>query len=89
MEWLPPSTRDTVGMLNDAIISAMARPASTSPPEVFNSTSRPAMFRSSSIEASIGSTWSYLVVLLVPGAFSWPSTSPMMDSRWIFPGPGP
>ena len=27
MEWLPPSTKDTVGLLRDAIISAIASPA--------------------------------------------------------------
>jgi len=52
MEWLPPRTRDTVGLLNDASISAMASPASTSPPIVFNSTSTPPISSLSSIAAS-------------------------------------
>ena len=34
MECPPPRTSDTVGLLSDAIISAIASPASTSPPTV-------------------------------------------------------
>lgn len=34
MEWLPPKTNDTVGLLSPDIISAIARPHSTSPPTV-------------------------------------------------------
>ena len=34
IEWPPPSTRDTVGFFIPAIISAMASPASISPPTV-------------------------------------------------------
>ena len=78
MEWPPPSTRDTVGTLKEAIISAMARPASTSPPTVLSKTRSPSTDLSSSIMASFGKTCSYLVVLLWDGADSCPSTSPMI-----------
>ena len=78
MECPPPSTRDTVGILREAIISAMASPASTSPPTVLRRTRRPSISSSSSTRASFGSTCSYFVVLLWEGADSWPSTSPMI-----------
>ena len=41
MEWPPPNTSVTVGLVMPAIISAMASPASTSPPMVCSSTNRP------------------------------------------------
>lgn len=67
MEWLPPSTRETVGLLKEASISAIASPASTSPPTVFKSTSTPLISSLSSMAASCGSTCSYFVVLVVGG----------------------
>ena len=79
IEWPPPSTRETVGLLKEAIISAMASPASTSPPTVFNKINNPSVSLLSSIMASFGSTCSYLVVLLLFGRHSCPSTSPIMD----------
>ena len=36
MEWLPPSTKETVGFESDATISAIASPLSTSPPMVLS-----------------------------------------------------
>ena len=77
MECPPPRTRETVGILKDAIISAMASPASTSPPTVFKRIRSPSISSSSSIRASFGNTCSYLVVLLCDGADSWPSISPI------------
>ena len=65
----------------EAIISAMARPASTSPPMVFKRTRMPSMSQLSSAMANCGRTCSYLVVLTFPGDCSWPSTSPIMDNR--------
>ena len=41
MECPPPSTRVTVGFVIPATISAMASPASMSPPTVFSSSSTP------------------------------------------------
>ena len=65
MECPPPSTRETVGILRDAIISAMASPASTSPPTVFKRIRSPSISSSSSMRASFGSTCSYLVAFAV------------------------
>ena len=48
------STRDTVGLLREEIISAIASPASTSPPIVFNRIKTPSIFLLSSIAASCG-----------------------------------
>ena len=78
MEWLPPRTMETVGLVIPAISSAMARPASTSPPTVFSRNSTPSTSRLSSSLASRGKTCSYLVVLAVLGAVVWPSIWPMM-----------
>jgi len=52
MEWPPPITRDTVTLLRLFIISAIARPASTSPPTVFKITNTPLMLLFCSIETS-------------------------------------
>ena len=70
IECPPPRTSDTVGILNEAIISAMASPASTSPPTVFKRISKPSISSSSSMMASFGSTCSYFVVLEWEGADS-------------------
>ena len=67
MEWPPPSTSDTVGFFIPAIISEMAKPASMSPPTVLSKISRPSISSLSSMDASSGSTCSYLVVLTVSG----------------------
>ncbi len=83
MEWLPPSTSDTVGLLKEAIISAMASPASTSPPMVLSRIRSPSTSQLSSIAASSGKICSYFVVLEVPFRLSCPSTSPIMVMRWI------
>ena len=61
IEWLPPSTKETVGFVIEAIISAMASPASTSPPIVLRITSRPSISSLSSMAASRGIMCSYLV----------------------------
>ena len=61
-------TDTTVGTVNDAIISAMASPASTSPPSVFNNTKTPSTSLSRSIWASFGRSSSYFVALLCPPA---------------------
>ena len=68
MEWLPPSTMETVGFVMLAISSAMASPASTSPPTVFRRNSTPSTSPLSSSLASNGRTCSYFVVLDVLGA---------------------
>ena len=68
MECPPPRTSDTVGLRIPATSSAMARPASTSPPTVFKIMSRPSMFGSSSTETICGITCSYFVVLFCDGA---------------------
>lgn len=63
MEWPPPSTRETDGLERLAIISAMARPASTSPPTVFRITSSPSISGFCSTATNCGMMCSYLVVL--------------------------
>ena len=68
MEWLPPRTRDTVGLDIEAITSEMASPASTSPPPLFSRMSRPSICSLPSMVASRGRTCSYLVLLLVGGS---------------------
>ena len=68
MECPPPSTRETVGFFIPAIISAMARPASISPPTVFSRSSSPSISSLSSMPARRGRTCSYLVVFTVSGA---------------------
>ena len=68
MEWPPPSTNDTEGFFIPAIISAMARPASMSPPTVLSRSSSPSISSLSSIPASNGRTCSYFVVFALSGA---------------------
>ena len=63
IECPPPMTIDTVGFFIPATNSAIASPASTSPPTVFNSIKSPSIFGSSSIATSCGITCSYFVVL--------------------------
>ena len=70
MEWLPPSTSETVGLDMEAITSEMASPASTSPPPLFSKIRRPSISPLPSIMASRGRTCSYFVLLLVGGS-SW------------------
>ena len=62
----------------DAIISASASPALTSPPTVFIRNNTPLILSSFSIAASCGRICSYLVVLLVAGRLSCPSISPII-----------
>ncbi len=57
-------TMDTVGLLRLVIISAMAKPASTSPPAVFNTMSIPFTLLSLSIAINCGIINSYLVDLV-------------------------
>ena len=68
MEWPPPSTKETVGFFMPAISSAMASPASTSPPMVLSSTSRPLISGVSSTAAIRGRICSYLVALVSSGS---------------------
>ena len=76
MECPPPSTSETVGFLMPAISSAMASPASTSPPQVLSRKSTPSISSLSSSAASSGRTCSYLVVFTVLGSRLWPSICP-------------
>ena len=54
MEWLSPITRDTVGLLSPAIISARASPAETSPPIVLITNKTPSISSLFSIDTSLG-----------------------------------
>ena len=65
MECPPPSTSVTAGFFMDATISAIASPASTSPPIVLRMSSRPSISRLSSTAQSSGIRCSYLVVFCV------------------------
>ena len=80
MEWLPPRTMETVGLVMPAISSAMARPASTSPPTVLSKNRTPSMSSDASSFANSGSMCSYLVVLVLGPASVWPSICPTMLS---------
>ena len=85
MEWLPPRTMETVGLVMPAMSSAMARPASTSPPTVFSRNSTPSTSSLSSSLARSGSTCSYFVVLAPLAAVLWPSIWPMMVRQYTAP----
>ena len=61
MECPPPSTSETVGFFIPEMSSAMASPASTSPPTVLSRNKTPSMSSLSSKYASSGSTCSYFV----------------------------
>ena len=78
MEWLPPSTRETVGLDMEAMSSAMASPASTSPPPLFSRINSPSIWSLSSTVARRGRTCSYFVLLLVGGRSWCPSICPTM-----------
>ena len=67
MECPPPSTSVTVGFVNEEIISAMARPASTSPPTVFSTIIMPSILEFCSAATSCGIRCSYFVVLFCGG----------------------
>ena len=67
IECPPPSTSETVGFFIPEISSAMASPASTSPPTVFRIIISPSMEGSCSMATSWGMTCSYLVVLFCGG----------------------
>ena len=83
MECPPPSTSVALGLEMLAISSASARPASTSPPTVFSSTSSPSMRGSSCTATSCGMTCSYLVVFCPCGASVCPSIWPMTVRQWM------
>ena len=68
IEWPPPKTSDTVGFFIPAISSAMPSPASTSPPTVLSSMSRPFISSDSSTAASSGMMCSYFVVFVSSGS---------------------
>jgi len=61
IECPPPSTRETVGFFIPAISSAIARPASTSPPIVLIKISSPSISSLSSTANSVGMHCSYFV----------------------------
>ena len=63
MECPPPNTKDTVGFFIPAMSSAMASPASMSPPTVLSKIRSPSISGSSSMATNWGMTCSYLVVL--------------------------
>ena len=67
IECPPPTTIDTVGVFIDDMSSAMASPASTSPPTVFMMMIRPSMVLSCSIATRAGMICSYFVVLFCGG----------------------
>ena len=73
-----PSTSETVGFDIEAIISARASPALTSPPTVFIRNNTPSISSLSSIDASCGRICSYFVDLLDAGRTSCPSISPII-----------
>ena len=87
MECPPPSTTAALGFEMLAISSASASPASTSPPTVFSSTSRPSTAGSSCTATNWGMTCSYLVVFWPGGASTWPSTCPTTVRQWMPWGP--
>ena len=62
----------------EAMTSAIARPASTSPPTVLSRMSRPSMLGDCSMAASWGMMCSYLVVLVEEFCAVWPSICPTM-----------
>ena len=70
IECPPPRTREAVGFFMPAISSAMASPASTSPPMVLSRISRPSISGDSSTAAIRGSTCSYFVLFVSSGR-SW------------------
>ena len=79
----PPITIDTVGFDKEFIISAIAKPASTSPPTVFNTINTPFTFSFLSIEINWGITCSYFVALAWAGRTWWPSICPIIGRTWI------
>lgn len=81
----PPSTSVTVGFVIPAMSSAMASPASMSPPTVLSRSSTPSTSSDCSSPASSGRTCSYFVVFVPCGAAQWPSIWPMMVRQWIVP----
>ena len=74
-------TRETEGLRIPATISAMARPASTSPPTVLSTSRKPFVFSLCSMLTSRGRMCSYLVALLVSGRTMCPSICPMMETQ--------
>ena len=85
IEWPPPSTRETVGLVMPAISSAIASPASTSPPTVFSSTSIPSISSACSTAAICGIRCSYLVVLFCAGSSMCPSIWPTIVMQCTVP----
>ena len=63
--------------------SAMASPASTSPPTVLSRNSTPSISSLSSRYARSGSTCSYLVAFCVFGSSICPSICPAMVRQWM------
>ena len=85
IECPPPSTSETVGLVMPAISSAMASPASTSPPTVLSSTSMPSISSACSAAAICGIRCSYLVVLFCAGSSMWPSICPTIVMQCTVP----
>ena len=86
IECPPPSTIETDGFDIPAIISAIASPASTSPPTVFSTTISPSTVLSCSIAASAGIRCSYFVVLVWGGRRKCPSICPIIDRQCMLCG---
>ena len=81
-----PKTSETVGLLIPAIISAIANPASTSPPTVFKSTISPSISGFSSIAYKLrAERCSYFVVLFCGGNTICPSPEPIIFRQCILP----
>ena len=85
IECPPPRTSETVGFDIPAMSSAIASPASTSPPTVLSSISSPVISGLSSIAASIGRTCSYFVVFTSSGRIWCPSIWPIMLRQCMLP----
>ena len=83
MECPPPSTSETVGFFIPEMSSAMASPASTSPPTVLSRNKTPSMSSLSSKYASSGSTCSYFVAFCVFGSCMCPSICPAIVRQWM------
>ncbi|MNP42121.1 hypothetical protein D3C76_1358630 [compost metagenome] len=84
----PPITTVTVGFEREAIISAIARPASTSPPTVLRIIMSPSIRGFCSAATSWGIKCSYFVVLFCGGSTKCPSICPIMVRQKTLDSPG-
>ena len=81
MEWLPPSTKDTVGLLKEAIISAMARPASS--PHCIDKYQQSVNLRTILYGCQLWQDMFVFCGFIMLGRHSWPSISPIIDNKCI------